>query len=755
MIGQTISHYRIMSKLGEGGMGVVYRAEDLSLGRHVALKFIQPGLADEKTRQRFMREAQAASAIDHPNICAIHEIGEAPDGRLFLVMPCYQGESLRTRLSRGALPVDEALEIAVQAGAGLERAHRAGIVHRDIKPANLLLTADGLVKILDFGLARLGGRTRLTRSRSIVGTVAYMAPEQVRGGDVDHRADLWALGVLLYEMLAGEPPFQAEHEQALMYAILNQEPLPIRRRRSESPLELEHLLAKALAKSPDERYRGAARLTGELRVLQERLGARALPAADGEPASADAMTAEYGDAERVPAVAVLPFVSMSADPEDQYFGDGLAEELINALAQVGGLRVVARTSAFRFRGSDVDIREIGEKLNVAAVLEGSVRRAGDRLRVTAQLIDVRDGYHLWSERYDRRLEDIFEVQDEITRAIVQKLEVKLLGRKDRQFVRRHTSNVEAYNAFLKARYSLHKLTPEGWAQCHELLQEAIALDPEFALPYEVLSDAYGSQAWWGGAAPWEAMPKVRRAAERALALDAGLALAHNNLGLYSWLYDRDLAAAERSMRESVALDPNDAQCRIAFGLLLSVLSQYREAIEHGRAALKLDPLSALIAAWGGAVLSCAGQPEEAVAVFERGIELDPGHWQLHFHYGGCLLYLERDEAAAASLERAVELSGGAAVAVAFLAMAQHLCGLHEKAEQMTSELRERAGREYVSPCFFGWLCVTRGEPAAALPYLEQALKDRDIYVATNGLWAPRIRMRGPEVEARLAEAGLV
>jgi len=741
MIGHTISHYKILSKLGEGGMGVVYKAEDLKLGRPVALKFLSSSIVDDKTRQRFIHEARAASALEHPNICAIHEIDETPEGQMFIVMPCYEGESLQAKIERGALKFDEAAEIAIQVASGLAKAHEKGIIHRDIKPGNIFMTSDGLAKIVDFGLAKLSGRTKLTRTAATPGTVSYMSPEQLRGGDIDQRSDIWALGVVLYEMITGETPFKGEYEQAVSYSIVNEAPKPVRSLRPDAPVEAERLIEKTLSKDPNGRYQKTTELLSALQSLKKRL----------ESSSVDLAGS---DAIGVPSIAVLPFVNMSPDPENQYFGDGLAEELINALAQLRGVRVAARTSAFRFRGGNVDIREIGEKLNVGTVLEGSVRKAGNRLRITAQLINIEDGYHIWSERFDREMEDVFDIQDEITRAIVDRLRVELVGSKNRPLVSSCTENLEAYSAFLQGRFYWNSLTPEGWTKSFELFQRAIELDPMFALPHAWLSVYYGSQAFWGNVGLKEVAPKVRAAAQRALALDDNLGFAHGALAWVFWFVDWDFRAAELEFKRAFELDPGSALGRTEYALFLACRGRKDEAVREARLCLKLDPLSSLMAAWAAGALYGVGEIEESIDTSLKAIAMDPDHWQSYLHLGMAYLHASMVEKAAAAWEKAVDLSGGASAALAWLAAAYYLLGKSREADRLSERLDERGKQTYVPPMFFAWISVARGEQKAVLAHLERAMQERDCFLDFNNMMPPQMRASGPEVDALLEKAGL-
>jgi len=464
--------YQLLEKLGEGGMGIVYKARDTRLDRTVALKFLPPELTrDEEAKERFIQEAKAAAALNHPQICTIYEIDEA-DKQTFISMEYIKGQSLKDKLESGPLDTDEAKDIAIQVAKGLREAHEKGIIHRDIKPANIMLTNKGQAKITDFGLAKLTWGVDLTKTSTIMGTVAYMSPEQAKGKEVDHRTDIWSLGAMLYETLTREKPFKRTHDQATLYAVLNESPEPIEKFRKGIPPELESVVLRCIEKFPDNRYRNMETVISDLESVATKF-------------------------KSFPSIVVLPFTNMSADPEQEYFCDGLAEEIINALTKIKDLKVVARTSAFVFKGEKLDVREIGRRLNVGTVLEGSVRKSGNRLRITAQLINVADGYHLWSEKFDRNLEDVFAIQDEISEAIVENLKVKLLKGEREAVFKRYTENMEAYSLYLKGIYFLRMYTVDGFKKAIEFFQAALQKDPDYALAYAGLAEVFYPAAFWG------------------------------------------------------------------------------------------------------------------------------------------------------------------------------------------------------------------------------------------------------------------
>jgi non-specific serine/threonine protein kinase len=584
MVGRTLGHYRILSHLGAGGMGEVYLAEDTKLGRKVAIKLLPPeSAADEQAKKRLVREAKAAATLDHSNICAIHEVGEQ-DGHSFIVMQYVEGETLASRIQNRPLDLKEAIEIAVQVADALVEAHSRGITHRDIKPQNIMISAKKQVKILDFGLAKLIRDRQISTSESateslvigpgmLVGTVPYMSPEQLRGEAVDARSDLFSLGVVLYEMIAGSAPFAGSTVADLMVSILDKVPLPLASHVAEVPAALDHLVSRCLAKQRQQRYASAKELLSDMKSLAAQLS-------QPQPAAMPS-----------PSIAVLAFINMSADPENEYFCDGLAAELLNALAKIKALRVAARTSAFFFKGKNTDAREIGQKLNVGVVLEGSVRKAGNRLRITAQLVNVADGYHLWSERYDREMEDIFDLQDEISLAIVDALKVNLMGAEKAAVVKRYTDNAEAYQLYLKGRYFWYKFPAPSYEKAREYFQQSIDADPAYALGYCGLADYFGMAAAEGLTPPDEGWPKCEVAMNKALALDDTLAEIYNSKAGLSFIYYRDWPSAERAFKRSIELNPNFAEVRNHYALCLASYGRTEEAVTESRRALHLDSLS--------------------------------------------------------------------------------------------------------------------------------------------------------------------
>ena len=610
-------------------MGEVYSATDPRLGRTVAVKVLPARLAaDADALVRFEHEARTVAALNHPNIVTIHSVEEA-DGVHFMTMELVDGQSLERLLAEQTVSLDQFFEIIVPLADALAAAHGRGITHRDLKPANVMVTETGRVKVLDFGLAKLFGSdaelaetvTRgLTGDGLVLGTVPYMSPEQVEARTVDHRSDIFSLGVLMYELASGRRPFEGDSAAGLMSSILRDTPSSVSGLRAGIPASVERVIERCLAKAPAERYQTSAEVRDAVESAKRERESGGL--------------AEAEDAEK--SIAVLAFTNMSADPENEFFSDGISEEIINALGQIDGLRVAARTSAFSFKGKNVDLRDVAEQLGVATVLEGSVRKAGTRLRITTQLVNAADGYQLWSERYDRELEDVFELQDEIARTIAHRLEVALSGEQQSAIVEPATDSIEAYELYLKGRALLYKrggYIPQGLA-CFE---QAVALDPGYALAWAGLADAHGVMALYGFVPSEDGTRRAKEAAVQAVALDDGLAEAHSALGC-ALLFDFDIAAAEREFERALTMNPNFVQGLAFYALLVLAMCRGRfdEALEHATRMRTVDPLSGYAAAIHGLVLITAGRHEEAVPHVLFAIERDPelfvGYWALQNSY---------------------------------------------------------------------------------------------------------------------------
>jgi non-specific serine/threonine protein kinase len=648
MINQNILHYKILEKLGEGGMGVVYKAQDTKLKRTVALKFLPPALTrDSQAKQRFMQEAQAASALDHINICTIYEIDETEDGQLFISMAFYDGETVREKIDRGPLKVAQAVDIAAQVAEALREAHHKGIVHRDIKPANVMITSRGRVKIMDFGLAKLAGQTKLTRADTTLGTVAYMSPEQARGERVDPRTDIWSWGAVLYEMLTGVPAFKGEYQQAVVYAILNEDPPPLTKRCEGVSTELDHLVRKALAKETQERYQNTDDLLADIGKIKQTLQSPAVQETTPELSR--------------PSIAVLPFADLSPGKDQGYFCDGMAEEIINALAHVEGLRVVARTSAFAFKGKCEDIREIGRKLDVKTLLEGSVRKAGNRLRISTQLIDVADGYHIWSERFDRELEDVFAIQDEIAQSIAQALKVELSEKEKCTLRKTATKDVEAYDLYLRGRQFFYRTGSKNLEYALEMFSRAIQKDPKYALAYAGKANCHSALFWYYGANKME-LEQSLTASQKALELDSELAEAHVARG-YAAGISKQYDEAEREYEIAIRLNPKLFEAYYFYARMCFAKGKLEKAVELYEQACLVDSEryeAPILLAGVYKKLNLAAKAEDAarrgLRIVERQLELNPDDFRAVSLGAGALLDVGEREKSLKWLHRAISMS---------------------------------------------------------------------------------------------------
>ncbi|MCX5800134.1 MAG: protein kinase [Candidatus Eisenbacteria bacterium] len=638
MVGKTISHYKILEKLGEGGMGVVYKAEDTKLGRHAALKFLSPDLTrDPEARKRFIQEAKAASSLDHTSICTVHEIGETEDGQIFIVTAFYEGETLKTKIERGSLKVEEALDIAIHVAQGLGRAHEAGIVHRDIKPANIMITKRGDVKIVDFGLAKLTGQAKLTVMGSTVGTVAYMSPEQVQGEDIDHRTDIWALGVVLYEMLTGRSPFKGEHEAALLYSIVHEEPQSLSLVRSGTPAPVSSVIARALQKDRALRYQTAQELIDELRKLT----------VSGRPPRVELPRQEKS-------IVVLPFENLSPDPDQEYFSDGLTEEVISDLSKVHALRVISRSSAMTFKGTKKTIPEIAKQLEVQYVLEGSVRKAGNSLRITAQLIDAASDAHIWAEKYSGTLDDVFDVQEKVSRAIVDALKLKLTPEESRKIAERPIDNVAAYQCYLKANAEIWRFTESSLEMARLHLQKGLDILGDNALLYSAMAFVYWQYANIG-AGQEDYVAKAEQYTNKALALDPDSPQAHLVIGMIHGAFYGNTREGVRQLRMALAVNPNYVDAlKFLAGFCTMSVGKLAAAIPLVQRVKEIDPLDPWNYWLQGRLFFYGGQYKLALEQLRQHYQSDPENPVAQFFCAWTLTYANEIDEAFSIIDRSAK-----------------------------------------------------------------------------------------------------
>lgn len=766
MISHQLSHYRILEKLGAGGMGEVYLAEDVKLRRKLALKILPAEFTQDPERvARFEQEARAASALNHPNIITIYEVGE-DQGRHFIATEFIAGHTLRQHLRSTGIELREALEITVQIASALQAAHEAGITHRDIKPENVMIRPDGIVKVLDFGLAKLTEKvephvdpeaaTRLKAHSNpglIMGTVLYMSPEQARGLPVDARSDIFSLGVMLYEMLTGRAPFDGPTTSDVLAAILCSEPAPFSRYVAGLPPELEWSVNKALRKERDARYQTIKGFLSDLKHLKNRLdfatelarvGQTPLPHRGSEEIS-EALTIEWSGAERLPlspsgrlhssrrriagqpidSLAILPLANAGADPGMEYLSDGITESIINSLSQLPQLRVVPRSTVFRYKGQTVDPQQAGEELGVRAVLTGRVLQLGEELIVRTELVDVAQQSQLWGEQYRRRVTDIFALQAEIAEEISRKLRLHLTGEEREKLMKRYTDNTAAYHLYLKGRYYVGKRTPDWIRKGIEHFQQAIDLDPNYALAYAGLAEAYGFLASsTGGQPPRDAYPIAKAAALKALELDDSLGEAHCSLGFFRLLYDWDYAAAEREFTRAIELSPNFSNAWDGYGFYLKATGQHEAAIAACERAQELEPLSLFLTLSLGWAYYFARRFDEALGQSRKVLEMDPNFGFAYWHQGMVYLQKQAYNHAITSFRKAINLSGSIPSFIGYLGHACARAGKHREARQMLAQLESLAKRQYVSAYFIALIYLGLGELEPAFSWLEKAYEER-------------------------------
>jgi serine/threonine-protein kinase len=680
-------------------------------------------MADRKISSRLEREARLLASLSHPNIAAIFEELAEAEGATYLILEYVPGRTLADRIAEGLINLEEVLSIACQTAAALAAAHGHGIIHRDLKPGNIKITPEGNVKVLDFGLAKAieeAGtqiqQSTVTQPGRVVGTPAYMSPEQAVGDPVDYRTDIWSLGVVIYEMLTGELPFQGNTQQALTHCILHDEPKRLTRVRRDAPINLERLISKMLQKDRLSRH-------GSMKAVFEEL----------ESVRRDSVN-DAAASKRSPSIAILPFVDMSPAKDQEYFCDGMAEELINALTQIKDLRVIARTSAFSYKGKDVNVREIGRELDVTTVLEGSVRKAGNRLRITAQLVDTTGGHHLWSERYDREMGDIFSIQDDITLAIVDKLKPKLLGGEKTKIVKRYTEDPEAWDLYSWGRHFWNRRTEDGFKTAINFFEQAIKKDPSYALAYAGLADCYNLLGYYAYMEPNEAFPKAKNAALETLEFDDKLAEAHASLGWVLFFYEWDWERTETEFKRAIDLNPNYATAHHWYSVFLFTMERFDESVDKIKRAQELDPRSMMINITVGWPYYFGRRYDDAVKAFQNALLIDEEFWYSHWSLGVYYYQKGMYEKALDEYRKAkVSYKGRQQQIETYIGITYARMGRGEEAQQVLDKLLERSKQEYVKPRFFADLYFAMEDNDKGFDWLERARIGRDS-------WMPFVRV---------------
>jgi eukaryotic-like serine/threonine-protein kinase len=791
LMGQSFSHYQMLSLIGAGGMGEVYLAEDTLLGRKVALKLLPKEFTEDRERvRRFEQEARATSSLSHPNIVMIFEVGQV-EGRHFIATEYIDGQTLRERLTGARLELREALEVSAQIAGALEAAHLAGIVHRDIKPENIMLRRDGYVKILDFGLAKLAERPAAdadaearrmslvnTSPGVVMGTANYMSPEQARGLPVDARTDVWSLGVVLYELVAGQLPFDGATATDVIISIAEREPVPLAKWTPEVPIPLEEIVKKALAKDREERYQTAKDLLIDLQGLRHELAIEAEVERYKHPTPSRGLAATTSNRQmitsrffpfaltrsriqlltallgmlviaglvsalffrqsstpvppiEIQSLAVLPLENLSGDTAQDYFADGLTDALIGDLAKIGELRVISRTSSMHFKGTKKSLPEIAGELKVDAVVEGTVQRSGERVRIRVQLIHAATDRHLWAETYERDMRDVLGLQSEIARAIAREVQIKTTPADEARLTPRPPVNPKAFDDYLQGRYLYwNKRTEENLRKAIEYFQSAIREDPAYALAYAGLADCHNAlgSVQFSALPPDESRRRAEEAAEQALKIDSELAEAHSALGTVK-LYNWDWEAAEREFKRAIELNSNYANAHNYYAGYLMSRGRAEESLAASNRARELDPLSLSISVQRGFLLGNARRYDEASEQLRRVIAMDPNHYQSYWFLGHIYAFNGQFDEAVAASEKAVSLSGRAPGALGMLGLVYGLTGRKGEAAEVLNELLELNKRRYVTPAVVAWVYIGLGDKDQAFVWLEKAYQEHSFYIA--------------------------
>ena len=742
LTGKTVSHYKILEKIGEGGMGVVYKAEDTRLDRVVALKFLPRHVsANEEEKKRFVREAKSASKLDHPNICSIYGIEETDDGQLFIIMPYYDGTNLKEKVEAGPLSLEAIVDIAIQMAEGLKAAHHKKIVHRDIKSANFMLTEEGRIKIMDFGLASMAGATKLTKTGTTLGTASYMSPEQVRGEPVDHRSDIWSLGVVLYEMMTGRPPFCGDYEQAVIYSIMNEDPESVSKLHPEIPESLEQVVFRALEKDPDKRYQDVEPLLEDLRALSEGFVPEAIRirmrraklrkikrgllfggAAGLLIAVAAVLILYTKQAHAIDSIAVLPLKNLTGNAKQEYFVDGVTDELIGELGQISGLkRVISRTSIMQYKEMNKPLSDIARELNVDAVIEGSVYEAGDSVRVRLELIDVLpEEKNLWGNTYKRAKRDVLMLYSDVARAVSEQIRVGLTDIERTHFDRVRQVNPEAYEATLRGQFHWNKFTRQDIELSRQYFELALEKDPDYAPAYHGIANYWGAMTYFG-VRPRELAPKWKAAVEKCLELDTTLADGHYAVAGFATWYEFNWEKAEREFRLALELNPNYAQARIFYGLFLTAMGRFEEAEAQMRAGIKLDPMNAMHQTYLGQVFKRAHHYDRAIEQYNKGLALQPDFTDALGNLAQCYHFKGMYEEALAVRREIFEIKGSGDLIEAL--EQGYRAGGYTKAMRSVAEALEARNNLAYSEKIASYYAYA-GDKRLALDWLEIAYEER-------------------------------
>ena len=761
MIGQTISHYKILEKLGEGGMGVVYKAHDTKLDRIVALKFLPHHLtANDAEKARFMQEARAAATLNHPHVCTIYRIDEH-DGQQFIEMEYVDGDTLRKKLP--VQKTDDALTYAIQIGEALQEAHSKGIVHRDVKCENIMVNSKNQIKVMDFGLAKLKGSMKLTRTSSTVGTLAYMSPEQIQGGEVDARSDIFSFGVVLFEMITGKTPFKGEHEAAVMYSILNEQPEQIVKYRPEISPEIQRIVDRTLEKDPEDRYQSVADMVSELRREQKKstrvvrptvssstvstlspseqsVGAQQKVEAKGKKATlligvgaivlvaiGIALYLLLGRQKAIDSLAVLPFEDVGVAPEQEYLADGVTESIINNLTKISTLRVIPRSTVFRFKGKGSDIQEIGTKLNVSAVLSGRITHRGQMLDVQVDLIDIKQESQLWGNHYQVSSGELLSLQEKITNDVSTKLGTGVTEETREKLAKHATENTQAYQLYLQGRYYWNKRNAVAIERAIDYFKQAIALDPTYAIAYAGLADCYIIQSQYAGIPTSITIPLTDSMARRALALDNSLAEAHTTLA-FSYFEQWKYEESEREFKQAIALNPRYPTAYHWYNIMLIRTGRTDEAAMIIKKGYELDPFSPIITLNVGIIPLIHKQFEEAVPYFKKCIELDPSFAPGYGWLGLAYQRMNNYPEAIVQIQKAIELSGRSSEYVSYLGYVLGKNGKRDDALKLVKENEDRYHAGTGSAYNIARIYAGLGDKEQVLQWLEQDFKDHSTWI---------------------------